>query len=393
MHHENKAKRSPWQIVGLVVIFLLALLIILTFVIFGMFRDEGSAPKIFGYRVYVVDNDRMEPRIPKGAAVFVEEGKMPDPTKQSVILCRIDDQLWVIGFVGTQTTESGETSYLVRYDNASDDKTWGIRESDIIGVAVTQDKFAGAVISFASSKLGIMVIVIIPCLLLIVYEVVMLIIGSRGDVRKSGSKKTASSHKSSSGKESKHSYSSDKNRDVFKTGDVREADIRHMSGEPDLIPEREDIKAPTDQKKDDRFVEKQLRKANDKFNTTLLETTGNIETDEITLDDIKIEPEPVVRRTDILREGAEALESLKLEAEKISDIDKTAEDVQTVIDVPEIHSDVKEDVQVKFEDVKKAVETVSESMKTADNANKDLSPERIDELIKLLEEEKKRLSE
>lgn len=181
MARESKAKRTPSQALGLIFIFVLAVLIILTFVIFGIFKESGSAPKLFGYRVYVVGSDRMEPRIPKGAAVFVEEGALPDANAQSVILCEIDNRLWVIGFVGTTTTESGETSYLVKYDNATDDKIWGITQDDIVGVAKKYDTFVGGVIRFASSKAGMLTIVIVPCALLLIYEIVMLLLSARKD--------------------------------------------------------------------------------------------------------------------------------------------------------------------------------------------------------------------
>lgn len=322
MFQENKERRSPMQIIGIVVIFILAVLIVLTFVIFGMFKDSSTAPKLFGYRVYVVDNDRMEPRIPEGSAVFVEEGTLPDPTSQSVILCRIDNQLWVIGYVGTETTETGELSYLVRYDNAGDDKTWGISQSDIIGVARTKDKFIGSVIRFASSKAGMMAIVIIPCLLLIAYEVIMLVVQSRRG------ESWSEDHEPAARKKAKK-QSRRKNEPVIKwVGSGPDFD-------EDIPPEREEVQVPIDIAGEERYVEKQLRRANDKLNTTVMETTGVIEAEEISLEPIEVEPEIQPR--------------------------------------------------------KPAPEPVREEK--PESPLGDLSASRIDELIKLLEEEKKRLSD
>lgn len=344
MFSETKAKRSPMQIVGIVVIFVLAILIVLTFVIFGMFKNSNSAPKVFGYRVYVVDNDRMEPRIPKGAAVFIEEGALPAPTSQSVILCRIDNQLWVIGFVGTEVTESGETSYLVKYDNATDDKTWGIKESDIIGVARTQDKFFGGVIRFASSKAGMMVIVIIPCLIVIAYEVLMLLFSNGGLSVKPKKKKS-------------------------KTGDeIAEPVIRRIGGGPgpeDIPPEREDIQIPIDTASEERYVEKQLRKANDKLSTTIQETAVEESSEEIMLEELNVESEPTVLRASASESGRSGrIDAINVEPDPILTIPA---------EVPETP--------------KPQPKPAEEKPLTLD----DLSPSRIDELIKLLEEEKKRL--
>lgn len=399
MFQENKSHRSPLQIIGLIVIFILAVLIVLTFVIFGMFKDEGSAPKLFGYRVCVVQNDRMEPRIPEGSAVFVEEGTLPDPSKQSVILCRIDDQLWVIGFVGTQTTETGETSYLVKYDNASDDKTWGIKESDIIGVATTQDPVIGKIISFASSKAGMMIIVIIPCAILIAYEVIMLLAGrggysrgSREDDRKS--KKHTPAENTKDSKEHSHSHSAE-------------------HADEDEIPERENIVLPVDTAKEERFVEKQLRKGVAKLSDAVKEETDTIRSDEIKLESLKLEPEPEVRRTDILREGAQSMGALKSEAEKIAENLKSfpvpefdenelpkkpsapkkdfeVEAATMLFDGLKDKSPAEKDAPAPVTPAPKAPEK-TEAKPVDDSPLKDLSPARIDELIKLLEEEKKRL--
>ena len=355
MFQELKAKRSPLQIVGIVVIFILAVLIVLTFVLFGMFKDANSAPNLFGYRVYVVDNNRMEPRIPEGSAVFVEEGSLPDPSSQSVILCRIDNQLWVIGFVGTDITESGETSYLVKYDNATDDKTWGIKQSDIIGVARTQDKFFGGVIRFASSKAGMMTIVIIPCLIVIIYEVAMLLLSRRGGSRKSSrSDSQSKSRSASSSKSDKHTIA-----------DTVETVIRSVGGGPDpedIPPEREDIQIPVDTVKEERYVEKQLRKANDKLSSTILETAGVIEAEEIKIDDLHVDPEQTPIR--------EARDNSSLK------IDPINVDAEPVIKMPAAEPAPKP-------------APAEEKPLTLD----DLSPSRIDELIKLLEEEKKRLED
>jgi len=179
MFQETVKKRKPLQIVGIVVIVILALAIVSTFVIYGIFKDSNSAPMVFGKRVYIMSGSGMEPRIPQGSAVFVEEGTLPE-SEGNVILCNIDGKLALVGYVGSQTTNSEDgtttTSYIVKYDSTSADQQWTVDAEDIIGRAVSYDLFMGRVITFASSKVGMLVIVIVPCALLILYEVIMLII-------------------------------------------------------------------------------------------------------------------------------------------------------------------------------------------------------------------------
>ncbi|MCD7733134.1 MAG: hypothetical protein LUH56_06810 [Oscillospiraceae bacterium] len=182
MFQETVKKRKPLQIVGIVVVVILALAIVSTFVVYGIFKDSNSAPSIFGKRVYIMSGSGMEPRIPQGAAVFVEEGTLPE-NEGNVILCNIDGKLALVGYVGSQTTTAEDgtvtTSYIVKYDSTSADQQWTVDEEDIIGRAVSYDTFLGGVITFASSKVGMLVIVIVPCALLIIYEVIMLILASR----------------------------------------------------------------------------------------------------------------------------------------------------------------------------------------------------------------------
>lgn len=179
MFHENTKKRSWLDIVMTVIIFILIIAIVGTFVLFGIFKDTNSAPSLFGYRVYIMNGDGMEPRIAQGSAVFVKEGQFPE-REGNVILCSIDGQLAVVGFLGTEEmidpNGTSETRYIVKYDTAPSEEKWGVGQDDIIGVAKTYSTFFGGLVRFASSKAGMLTMVIIPCALVLAYEVTMFVI-------------------------------------------------------------------------------------------------------------------------------------------------------------------------------------------------------------------------
>ncbi len=179
MFQENTKKRKAGEIVGIIVIFILAVLIVCTFVVYGTFRDANKAPSVFGHRIYLMNGDGMEPRIKQGSAVFIDEGAMPEDNG-NVILCDIDGRLAVVGYQGSQDVTMPDGSvkrkYIVKYDNAPAEQVWAVDEDDIIGRAISYDTTLGAVIRFASSKTGMLIIVIVPCALLVIYEVVMLIL-------------------------------------------------------------------------------------------------------------------------------------------------------------------------------------------------------------------------
>lgn len=178
-HKTKKIKLT--EIIGIAVIAVLLIAIISTFAIYAVFKDTNTAPNMFGYRVYIMNGEGMEPRIKQGAAVFVKEGLTPN--EGNVILCNIDGRLAVVGYVGTQevigSDGTPETRYLVKYDKGSANEVWGIGQSDIIGVAKTYSSFFGGIVNFASSKTGMLLIVILPCALLMAYEIVMLVLGRK----------------------------------------------------------------------------------------------------------------------------------------------------------------------------------------------------------------------
>lgn len=182
MFQESVKKRSAGQIVGIICVFILALLIVFTFVLYGIFKDDNSAPSLFGNRIYIMNGNGMEPRIAQGSAVFIDEGVMP-AEPGNVILCNIDGRLAVLGYIGSQSVTAADgtvtTRYIVKYDNTPADQVWAVEAEDIIGRAVSYDAFLGGVIRFASSKTGILAIVIIPCAALIIYEIVMLLMASK----------------------------------------------------------------------------------------------------------------------------------------------------------------------------------------------------------------------
>ena len=182
MFQETSKKRRAGEIISIALILLLIVLIVSTFIIYGVFKDANSAPSFFGRRIYLMNSDSMEPRIEQGSAVFVKEGELPQ-TSGTVILCEVEDSLALVSFIELcdVTLPSGEVRqvYIVKTDAASELDAFSVSEEDIIGIATTYDSFLGGLIRFASSKNGMLVIVIVPCALLVIYEVVMLIISAK----------------------------------------------------------------------------------------------------------------------------------------------------------------------------------------------------------------------
>lgn len=207
MFQEKSQKRGLGEKIGIAAIILLVILIICTFVVYGLFKGVDAAPSVFGYRIYIMNNDTMGEQIKKGSAVFIKEGLMP-ANEGNVILVTCPDtesdqniqnggensqsvknKLAIVAYCGTQdvTMPDGtiQAKHIVKYGNAPDSQRWVVNTEDIIGKAESYDPVMGAVIRFVSSKTGVLVMVIIPCSLIVIYEIVLLILSMRKKLKES----------------------------------------------------------------------------------------------------------------------------------------------------------------------------------------------------------------
>lgn len=191
--------------IGIAAIILLVVLIICTFIVYGMFKNIDAAPSLFGYRIYIMNNDTMGEQIKKGSAVFIKEGLMPTNVGNVILVTCPDTEssdasadgenassetrLAIVAYCGTQDVTMPDGSviakHIVKYGNAPDDQRWVVNTEDIIGKAESYDPALGAVIRFVSSKAGVLVLVIIPCGLIVLYEIVLLVISLRKKLPKS----------------------------------------------------------------------------------------------------------------------------------------------------------------------------------------------------------------
>ncbi|MGN0695835.1 MAG: hypothetical protein ACI4J5_03600 [Oscillospiraceae bacterium] len=171
-------KTSPWVYVEFIVIGILILLIAAMLVIYFSFRETGSAPKIFGYYIYQTHAVNMEPKIPAESAVFAKADEKENIGEDSVVLCRLDNNLAIIRVV-EMLEEDGEEFYIVRYDTSPVNDTYKIPAESVIAKAMYYDKFTGSLLNFATSEKGIIIVVIIPSILIVLFQVVKLVLAQK----------------------------------------------------------------------------------------------------------------------------------------------------------------------------------------------------------------------
>ncbi len=370
----KKLNLTPAKIAILAFAVVFAVIIIFTFVLFGIFKDANSAPEFFGKRVYVMQTERMEPRIAKGSAVFVDEGAMP--SAGNAVLCYIEEKFTVVGYVGAQeiTTADGSvvTKHVVKYDVAqAGDKPLIIEQSDIIGRAVSYSTLFGGLISFASSKAGMLLIVILPCAAIVIYEIIMLALSiSKKKVVKNVSKPLQDPEEFDYGPEQAEDFQ--EYQEIEPIGEYREPVYEEPISEPvyeqEPEPEEEPVQYNYYWHTEAEPQPEPVAEPEPVYEEPVREPVRFVAPEPVA------EPEPIVEPEPVAEPEVEEQFTLDMESEPTP---APAPEIAPAYTAPEI-------VEPKLASTEK---------KPSDDVLSGISSMRIDELMKMLEEEKKRLTE
>lgn len=169
-----KNKGSVVNIIEGAVITVLILLIAVMLVMYFSFSKTGAAPSFFGYTFYRTMAVNMETDIPAGTAIIAKESEKENIKVGSVVLCRIGEDT-VLTRVVQLVNENGELSYVVKFDTAPANDTFKIPDENVIAKAVMQSSLLGSLLGFATSTVGIMLVIIIPSFIIIVFQIVRII--------------------------------------------------------------------------------------------------------------------------------------------------------------------------------------------------------------------------
>lgn len=120
----------------------------------------------FGYNIYIVETEGVE-SAPKGCAVMVRKCRIQDLKKDNLILWENDEQP-ALGYIREIMLSDGV--YSLKLNENSREHI--ILESQIIGHAEFSSAFLGQVISFIKTPFGVFCIAVLPCITLILYDII-----------------------------------------------------------------------------------------------------------------------------------------------------------------------------------------------------------------------------
>lgn len=161
-------KKKIFRVLGYVLCGILMALCILLAITSSVFGAKKTVD-IFGMNIYIVDNDDI-PSAPNGSAVLVQKSTAAALEEGKLILylkSDADDDP-TLGYVKEIAARDGVHYITVSYR----DTTYELTESKLVGRADYSSKFWGAAIRFIKTPLGVMVIAVLPCAALILYDII-----------------------------------------------------------------------------------------------------------------------------------------------------------------------------------------------------------------------------
>lgn len=169
-----------------VLVFFIVFIILEMLIIFGVgkvFKNKDVTPSIAGYSIYMTDSElkaqkedgTYETSVPKGALVIASNGLTNAVEKiGSAVLCEnVEGQGSGIYWLADVNTTEGEDG--VTYTVANGDRYYTIKSSDVVGVTSSYFTTAGKVITFITSKFGMIVCAVVPLFLLVLIELIIAI--------------------------------------------------------------------------------------------------------------------------------------------------------------------------------------------------------------------------
>lgn len=174
-----KNKRLGVSVFVVILTIIMALSVIFTFSISYMFSSDGVSGKLFGKYIYIMDTADMTPEIDKGSAVIADEDGIAVLIEGNVILFKNGKRENVMR-IREVVHNTDSTVYRVSPDTAADN-TLEVSKDNVIAKCTTESHNLGVLISFLSSMPGIIVGMLLPCFVILALLIMKIIAIRKSD--------------------------------------------------------------------------------------------------------------------------------------------------------------------------------------------------------------------
>ncbi len=144
----------------------LAALIIFAVGVNYIFGSSLTSGNFMGMDIFVMNSDIMEPEIKEGSAVIANGEETAVLTEGNVILFRESEDTENVMRITQVVHNTDSTVYKVMGDNAPD-RVLDVPKENVIAKCAVESERLGGVINFMKSIPGIIICMLIPCLILV----------------------------------------------------------------------------------------------------------------------------------------------------------------------------------------------------------------------------------
>ena len=155
------------RVIGYVFCGLMLVICIIMIVTAAAFRSSDVVD-IFGFNIYMVQTDDIQ-TAPRNSAVIVQKCELSDVINGKLLLyTKGENKIPTMGYAKEYYAEDG-VYYIKVMENGAD---YILPESDLVGRADYCSTVLGAIIGFAKSPFGMFCIAVLPCVALILYDII-----------------------------------------------------------------------------------------------------------------------------------------------------------------------------------------------------------------------------
>ena len=161
-------KNKTFQIILRVIcaiFFVLAVFLSVTAVVYS---TGGGSPNIFGTNVYLVKTDAFD-FLKSGTALMAKQVPPSEVQEKNIVIFNLENGKPALAEVMSSELSDGVYSFKVLTENNAEIT---LTQSQIVAKGMSYSDFWGAMIGFAVSPLGMLLIAIVPCIIIIIIEIV-----------------------------------------------------------------------------------------------------------------------------------------------------------------------------------------------------------------------------
>ncbi len=160
-------KNKVFQIILRVVCAVMLVIAIFLGVVAAFYTVGGGVPNIFGSNIYLVKTDAFD-LLHNGTALVAKQVHPSEIMPGNIVIFNIENDMPALGEIQTNELVDGVHSFTALTENG---KLIVLSQSQIVAKGTSFSDFWGAVIGFAISPIGMLVIAVLPCLVIIVIEI------------------------------------------------------------------------------------------------------------------------------------------------------------------------------------------------------------------------------